>query len=170
LKAIGTEDDKITFTCLRDDPYPGCWAGAHFTETSLDSELDNTIFEYAGYEWNNSTAVCVENSLVTIKDSLFRYNKNKGIYLVNSDSLIDNVQFTENVTYCEECHNKSISVGVYVSGGSPTIQNSLFKKNGYGIRIQDDGDPSLVDLVFGIGDEANVCNIYKENKCIDPLP
>lgn len=170
LKAIGNENNKIIFTCLRDDSYPGCWGGIYFTETSKDSELNNVIVEYAGGDnWNNRVGVQVEESSVIIKDSLFRYNMYNGVYLINSDSLIENVQFIENATYCAGCHNVFISIGVLISGNSPIIKNSLFKKNGYGIRINS-GSPILSDLIFGTGEEANFCNIFQNNECINPIP
>jgi len=48
LKAIGEEDDKILFTSSRDEPYPGAWDKIEFTPTSINSELNNIILQYAG--------------------------------------------------------------------------------------------------------------------------
>jgi len=79
--------------------------------------------------------------------------------LHNSDSLIDNVQFIDN------------EIGIFMQDGNPTIQSSLFKKNGYGVRISS-GSPILdiPSLIFGTGDEANTCNIFQNSQCINPLP
>jgi len=150
LKAIGKENNEIVFTCSRDNPCPGCWGGIYFTETSIDSELNNIIVEYAGGDkWDNRVGVQAEESSVVIKDSLFRHNMYNGVRLINSDSLIDNVQFIENAT-----HNVSISIGMLISGGSPIVKNSLFKKNGYGIHICENSRASIENNIFEENENA----------------
>ena len=47
LKAVGTENDKITFTGV--DGGPGAWSGIYFAFTqSINNQLDHCIIEYAG--------------------------------------------------------------------------------------------------------------------------
>ena len=63
----------------------------------------------------------------------------------------------------------SPAIALLIDGDSPTIKNSTFKDNYYGIYIQS-GEPLLESLTFGTGEEANECNIYKDGKCINPSP
>jgi len=48
LKALGTAENKIIFTSIRENPGPGSWDVLAFGVSSVDSELDNVIVEYAG--------------------------------------------------------------------------------------------------------------------------
>jgi len=136
------------------------WKKIIFNSTSINSELDNIIVKYSGW-----CALCVKagievnDSLVTLKNSLIESNKYTGVHLNNSDSLIDNVQFIDN------------KIGIFTQDGNPTIQSSLFKKNDYGVRVSN-GSPILdiLSLIFGTGEEANTCNIFQNSQCINPAP
>ena len=61
-------------------------------------------------------------------------------------------------------------MGIGIEAGAPNIKDSLIQKNKYGIFIRDGGDPILEDLTFGAGAEANNCNIFQNNQCINPAP
>jgi parallel beta-helix repeat protein len=117
--------------------------------------------------------IWVEQSSIILKNSIVEKNQYNGLYLVDSSSLIDNVQFLDN-TVCwgtagpgQQSYGGS---GLVVSGGSPGIKNSTFKKHRYAINIRDGGVPILENLIFGTGGEANECNIFQESQCIDSVP
>jgi len=161
--------NNVTFTSFSEDPYPGIWKKIYFSPTSIDSELTNVIVEYAGAEDGQigRSGIKVDQSSITLKDSLIKNNVYAGIYLTDSNSLIDNVQFLDNEPHCKDCYNQYGGMGIGVSAGTPAIKNSIFKKHKYGIYIRDGGTPILENLIFGTGDEANDCNIFQESQCID---
>ena len=134
--------------------------------------MSNVVIEYAGAEaWTEGrSGIRVDQSSIILKDSLIRYNMFAGIYLNNSNSLVDNVQFIENEIWCKECHNQFGGMGIGIMGGAPTIKNSLFKNHRYGLYIRDQADPILEDLIFGTGSEANDCNIYLDGQCLPAWP
>jgi len=70
-------------------------------------------------------------------------NSVRGIWLIDSSSTIDSVQFAG--------FNASLdyySCGVLIQGGNPLIQNSTFKNNAYGIKIEDGAAPLIQDNTF----------------------
>ena len=172
LKAIGTESEKIVFTSFKDDPYPGSWDKIYFGPTSIDSELSNVIIEYAGADaWTQGrSGIRVDQSSIILRNSLIEHNMYAGLILDHSGSLVENVQFLENETYCQECHNQYGGMGIGIMGGTPSIRNSLFESHRYGLYIRDEASPILENLIFGIGDEANDCNIYFNNQCLPAWP
>lgn len=149
LKAIGTEDEKIVFTSYRDDEYggsgnpaPGDWKQIYFSPTSVNSELINVIVKYGGsfpsYEvpcHYLMAAIRVDQSSITLKDSIIEQNRGKGVYLINSSSIIDNVQFFNN-TPCQGYFGQYGGTGISIEGGSPTVENSTFRGNVFGIEIR----------------------------------
>ena len=66
--------------------------------------------------------------------------------------------------------NKYGGHAVSIYGGDPTIRNSSFKKSRRAIYVSNNGNSILENLTFGVGDDANECNIFKGNECINPLP
>ncbi|MBU0476576.1 right-handed parallel beta-helix repeat-containing protein, partial [Patescibacteria group bacterium] len=166
LKAIGAPDEKIIFTSWSSDPQPGSWKQIYFTETAgADSELSNVIIEYGG-NFPSSSASChwqmaavfVDKSSIILKNSIVNHNKSKGIYLMNSSSVIDNVQFSNNVP-CQGYFGEYYGAGVLIQSGDSIIKNSTFKSNKYGIYIQS-GASLLENLTFGEKDEKNNIDIY----------
>jgi len=133
LTAIGEEDDKITFTSVKDPLYAGAWDGIYFEGVGANnSEINNIILEYAGGNKNRrGFGLEIKDSSINIQNSLFEGNRYSGIHLINSDSLIDNVEFSKTGTNDANYG----SIGLWIEGGSPTIQSSLFKNNSYGSYV-----------------------------------
>ncbi len=171
ISVLGTlKADNVLFTSFSESPYPGSWKKIYFSPTSADSELTNVIVEYGGAEDGQigRSGIKVDQSSITLKDSIIKNNVYAGIYLTDSNSLIDNVQFLDNEPHCKDCYNQYGGMGIGISAGAPAIKNSIFKKHKYGINIRDGGAPILENLIFGTGDEANECSIFQENQCINP--
>ncbi len=161
LNAVGTPDKPIIFRAYNYDKdwiLPGNWLGLRFTKTSKNSDLENINITYGGAFYGNpsnedfSSAIKVDQSLITLKNSVIQKNANNGIWLVNSPSVIDNVQFLEQKTSTVSLPAKAI----YVQGGSPIIKNSNFENNSYGIYIDGWHNPDTGEDVLGTPD-------YSEN-------
>ena len=172
LNAIGTENEKIIFTSYRDEKYGGSggakagdWYQIYFSETSTDSKLNNIIVKYGGGSYFTdppcpywTAAIRVKEASILIKNSTFEQNQNKGLYLIDTPSttIIDSVQFLNHQVGC----GSSPAIALLIDGDSPTIKNSTFKNNYYGIYIQS-GEPTLEEgLTFGENDEKNNIDIY----------
>jgi len=150
IKAVGTPAEKIIFTTFFDDEYggdanndsdgstpkEGNWLGIELTKNSLNSQFDYAVFRYGGGSLFILGAVIkVDQSLVSIKNSVFENNANRGIFLVNSDSVIDSNQFL-NIKIGEGFIG-FMARAIDVRGGNPQIINSYFKDNNCGIAIED---------------------------------
>ena len=153
LKAIGgqSESEKIIFTSILDNDSEseknavnlssGSWNKLYFTSKSRDSELENIIISYAG---GGSGTPCspemsgikVEASSINIKNSIIKNNQYRGLYLIDSNSIIDGVQFLNNSVCCPTCQNQYGGYGLEIEGGKPIIKNSIFKSNIYGIYVK----------------------------------
>ena len=128
LKAIGTADGPIIFTSIYDPPIPGQWKELYFTETSQNSELEYVQVRYG-------TGIKVNQSNISLKNSVIEKNINRGIWLINSPSIIDSVNILDNIgtTYNPTGYGK----GIEVQGGSPTVINSNIAGNYYGLYLSD---------------------------------
>jgi parallel beta-helix repeat protein len=169
LKAIGKPNEKIVFTSYFDDEYGGSggpsagnWGQIYFTKTSTDSQLENVIVRYGGCIVSSfidcpqqMAGILVDNTSISLKDSRIENNKSKGLYLINSSSTIDGVEFLNHRVGCKTWQGTIPAIALLIEGGSPTIKNSTFKNNYYGIYIQN-GNPTLENLTF----EDNTKNIY----------
>ncbi len=142
LKAIGMSDLPILFGSYYYDQdwiSHGAWLGLRFTKTSKESVLENVNISYGGAfhgnPWNQdfTSAIKVDQSSISLKNSIIQKNANNGIWLINSLSIIDSVQFLEHSISTVTLPAKAI----YVQGGSPNIKNSKFTNNYYGIYIDD---------------------------------
>jgi len=140
LKAIGSPDSPITFRPYyydQDWVLPGNWAGLRFTKTSQNSDLEYINISLGGAFYNDpgnqnfTSAIKVDQSAISLKNSVVHNNANNGLWLVNSPSVVDNVQFADHIYKTVGLDPK----GIFVEGGTPTIENSLFKNNTYGIYI-----------------------------------
>jgi len=162
LKAIGTENEKIIFTSLSDNPYPGSWDQIYFSQTSTDSELDNVIVQYGGGGYGtpcspDMAGIWVEQSSIILKNSIVEKNQYNGLSLVNSSSLIDNVQFLDN-TVCWGTagpgQHRYGGSSLAISGGNPVIQNSIFKRNVIGLYIGNKALPEIKNNIFEENEKA----------------
>ncbi len=171
LKAIGTSNSPITFR-----PYnsinPGSWLGLRFTKTNKDSELENINISYGGAFYGHpqnqdfTSAIKVDQSIISLKNSVVQKNANNGVWLINSPSFIDSVQFLEHSISTVLIPAKAI----YVQGGSPTIKNSKFTNNYYGIYIENIlGTPILENNEFE-GTIHKTLDIPDDIYYVNPLP
>jgi hypothetical protein len=91
LIAIGTEDNRITFTSANGNPLPDDWMSITFSNTSTDAVfeaggnwvggciLENCIVEYAGAGDYTTGAVTIDNCLPYIHLCIIRNNHASGI-------------------------------------------------------------------------------------------
>jgi hypothetical protein len=91
LIAIGTEDNRITFTSANGNPLPNDWMSITFSNTSTDAIfeaggnwvggciLENCIVEYAGAGDYTTGAVTIDNCLPYIHSCIIRNNHASGI-------------------------------------------------------------------------------------------
>ena len=145
LRAQGTSDQKIVFTAYADDEYggdtngdsdnslptPGQWYGIEFTKDSSGSELENIVLRYAGADLGNNfgAGIKVNQSNISLRNSVLQNNRNSGLLLINSLSIVNNVQFLGHTKPDLPKEPKA----VYIQGGKPEIKNSHFQDNYYGI-------------------------------------
>ncbi|MCX6723806.1 MAG: right-handed parallel beta-helix repeat-containing protein [Candidatus Staskawiczbacteria bacterium] len=137
LKAVGTSDKPIIFRSYyydRDWILPGGWNGLWFLETSKDSDLESVDVNLSGAFYADGrsfgAAIRVDQSSILLKNSIIQHNKNNGVWLQNSSSVVDNVKFLDHRT---QIYGITPGKAVFVQGGSPTINNSSFQDQPYGI-------------------------------------
>jgi len=146
LKAIGTPDEPIIFTALKDDefggdtnqdadassPQPGSWLGLYFSKDATNlSELDNAVVRYGGKVLGSSfgAGIKADQVAISLSNSVIEKNKNNGLWLANSPSIIDSSYFQDQTDIEEK--------GIYVQGGNSDliIKNSNISNNYYGIYV-----------------------------------
>jgi hypothetical protein len=180
VKAVGDDANKIVFTSYDDNDYggdirtpgdttqanPGQWLGILFNQDSSGSDLENTIVRYAGANSSGDykAGIKVDRSSILLKDSVIEKNLNNGVWLVNSPSIIDSVQFLDNQTTDSSLLNGE---AIFVQGGNPEIKNCIFKRNYYSIFLTDigqDASPSVENNDF----QENNYSIYLTGSNIYP--
>ena len=147
LKAIGTSDNPIIFRHYyydRDWSGPGKWLGLYFAKSSKDSDLENIDISFAGSlslsdKKSYGAAIRVDQSSISLKNSKVWSNSNCGIFLENSGSVIDGVQFFN--------HKETGAAAVAIQGGSPEIKNSNFQTQSYGIYKSNWINPDTAEVV-----------------------
>lgn len=153
LKAIGGENKEITFTSLSQPAY---WQGIYFSQTSFNSELNWTIVRYGKRSIGEPPAILVDNSSITFRNSILENYTDRGIKLVNSNSLIEKVNFLGGGITIS-------TVGIEIRNGSPTIKNcDLIKSNKHGIFIAFLTGEAL-PIIEGNNFEENENSIYALN-------
>lgn len=153
LKAIGGENKEITFTSLSPPAY---WQGIYFSQTSFNSELNWTIVRYGKRSIGEPPAILVDNSSITFRNSILENYTDRGIKLVNSNSLIEKVNFLGGGITIS-------TVGIEIRNGSPTIKNcDLIKNNKHGIFIAFLTGEAL-PIIEGNNFEENENSIYALN-------
>ena len=139
LSAVGSPQSQIIFKPYNTTSLPGDWLGLSFAKTSQNSQLENVDISYAG-SLNNpdfGAGIKVDQSSISLKNSVVKKNTNNGVWLINSPSAIDNAQFLEQNTSTISSDAKA----VYIQGGLPAIYNSYFKDNYYGVYADSWHDP-----------------------------
>jgi len=136
LNAVGKENEQILFTSTADR-----WIGMVFegneSEIEISSYLEYVVIEKAkSWESPSYPAVKIDKKAVSIKNSTLDASYNyRGIYLIDSYSIIDNVilNYFNDSLYP---HSGEYTSAIYIEGGAPTIKNSIFQTASYGIYIQ----------------------------------
>ena len=140
LKAIGEENKKIIFTSLNE---PTHWNGIYFSASSAGSELNWAEIRYGrrNPKLGLPPAILIENSSISMSSSTIENYTDRGIKLINSSSTIENVSFL----------GPGIGptiIGLDIEQGNPTIKNSYFKNNRYGISINQKAYPLVENNNF----------------------
>ncbi len=149
LKAIGgeTDDEKIVFTSYSSNPQAGDWKQIYFSPTSVDSKLINVIVNYEGSDPSYDPlcpgqmgAIRVDQSSITLKNSIIEQNQRKGLYLINSSSTIDNVQFLNHQIGCTGLSGTYYdAIALWIEGSEKFPQlgaNIIFQDNSKDIFIE----------------------------------
>lgn len=164
LSAIGVAGQPIVFTSVDDREYgedvwpgnttpvaPGQWSGILFSESSVNSNLENAIIRYGGGNLGGYVGggIGVRQSAIKLKNSIIQNNKLSGLQMINSLSEIDSVEFLGNAS-TESGINFN---GIFVLGGAPTVKNSYLAENNYGVYMDSwngiKPNPFLENLTFG---------------------
>ena len=162
IKAEGSSDQPIIFTSP--SPQDGDWSGIWFDQGSQGSILDNVIVEYAGsrvrpfragsqYSPDSvGAAIKVEDTSVTIKNSIIRNSLFKGVWLVNSpNTVIENTIFQNNNEFDFLSASQfpwDRNIAIYVDSSNPEIKNSTFENNLTGIYLVNGSEPIIQDNLF----------------------
>ena len=159
ILAQGTPEQKIIFTSNNESPSVGDWGFLYF-KNSLGSKLENIILEYGGKyyirypyapNWTKG-AIYVEGGEIEIKSSIIKDCYTRGLWLVNSSSIVENVEFSN----IKDQPNYQATVALLIEGGNPVIKNSKFKGNTIGIKITGNATPQIKNNTF----EENEIPIY----------
>ncbi len=152
LKAIGQESQPITFT--RYEQSPGLnWPGIYFSSTSQDSILDWVNIEKARSWDADHFIIKVDQSSVNFQNLTSQNNFNRyGIILSNSSSTINSNAFSG----FNDSSQGADPAAIYIKQGNPTVKNSIFEDNTYGIKIEQGASPIIEGNYF----EENEKPIY----------
>lgn len=125
--------------------------------TSTGSSFTNTLVRYAGNNnLSDSTAkkgaVGVDGAAVTFDGLVVEQSNFHGLSLVNSNSTITNSRFSSST------NSTALASGVYISGGSPTISNSVISGNYRGVTIEN-ATPTVTGNTFTSNSAEAIVNI-----------
>lgn len=150
LVANGTPDAPITFTSWdKYHPTPGDWRGVELYSKSSSTSLDHTIIEYGG--GNNYGNLYIRSSDVTVSRSVISNSAENGIYVyVGADPELSKLRVFENV---------NAGIRTTGSGTNPTITESTFQGNTYGIYATGSSNP-IIGGESGLGNNFYHSRIY----------
>jgi hypothetical protein len=118
LQAVGTANQKITFTSNYNESSAGDWIALEFT-SATQSTLTYCVLEYA------VDAIKMENSNVEVKNSEIRFSQENGVTALNSTLRIQDSTISDS----------SMSGIELASGNQATIVNSTIKANKDGLML-----------------------------------
>lgn len=149
LEAIGTSSNPIIFRPRGGATTPGAWAGIIFEKNSINSKLENVQISYSGarlFGVSFGSAIKVDQSVISLKNSTIQDSQNSGLWLVNSNSIIDSVQFLNH----KVAETGYIAAAVIIQGGSSTteIGNSSFTSQRYGIYERSWTNPDTSEVIL----------------------
>ncbi|MCH7883584.1 lamin tail domain-containing protein [Patescibacteria group bacterium] len=131
-------------------PGPGSWQQIAIGPSSQNSSFTHTIIRYGGRWFSNvmrpmRSMVLVDGTDAEFKNVTIEYSQKHGLSLRDSSSTItdslfryDTVRFPYDLGFPP---NDSDAAGMFVSGGSPVINNNTFHNHRYGLRVEN--SPSL---------------------------
>ncbi len=115
MLAQGTAENRIIFTAF---PNQAPWKEIYFEPESQNSILENVTISYgAGYSYKG--AIHVQNTSVEFNNVIFDNNGRSGLFLENSDSVVQNSYFQNN------------EIGIRIEGTekTPQITDYYFENN-----------------------------------------
>jgi len=149
LSAIGTTDQKITFTSSSTQPAAGDWEWLELENAS--STLKNVVIQYAGKKEGNPPenppftkgTIYINGGSVEISDSIIEESQTLGIWLTSSPSVkIQNLELKNIAGDWEK------PAAIYIASGTPTIENSIFTSNNIGILTENIANPIIKNNIF----------------------
>lgn len=128
IQALGTQQNKVTFTSASGSPTPGIWSGIYLNgEDTINitshSRFDHCIFQYADKAINNpqshplmnDDSIVVSNSLFTLNlTGIWSYSSGSGAFYVYNSIFNNNTTGVYNVTPMEvdQCELTNNNIGV----------------------------------------------------------
>jgi len=176
LVAIGTEDNPIIFTSVKDDsvggdtnkdgnltiPRHGDWPWVRFASGSTGT-IQHAIIRYGGKGWSvlpsYHSQLAIEGSSPTISNVRIENGYNwagYGIKVLGSNSVIEDCVITNDLD--EPDLSNAISYGIWIDGGSPHIlRNEIYNNGASGIILVEQyyeiGNPEITDnRIYNNGD------------------
>jgi len=136
LRAMGEIEKEIIFTSTA-DRWPGIIFENETSETEISSQLEYVKIEKAkSWEPPAFPAIKINKKAISIKNSILDANLNyRGIFLVESFSIIDNVTFN-NFNGSPHPSTGEYPSAIFIDGGAPIIKNCYFPTASYGVTIQ----------------------------------
>lgn len=155
----GSSGKEVIFTSVKDGfdnhdsyndglaspPAKGDWQYIYFNPSSQNSVINYALIRYGGGT-SPYGAMEAEETGVSVNNSTFTLNNHHGLGLKNSNSTISNSVFSNH--FWTNPNGSQYGRGLYIEGGSPTIQNSSFTGNYYGLVAYSGAAPILSGNTF----------------------
>jgi hypothetical protein len=144
LQALGTEEDKITFTSNATSPQANDWYGIRLRPNSVGKFNNcNVKYGYCGIE-------AISNDTLLVDSSLIESNQTYGI----------NISQTQSAEIKESEFNGSV-YGIKSTSTSPIIANNKFESNAsYGIFLEETDDAMILkNYINGLSDAPTLYGI-----------
>ena len=147
LKAIGSNENKITFTSNNSSPNNGDWNHVLFSDTSIDANYDSegnylngSIIRYCNFNYGggvNLGTLNINKSRPHVEFSTFSNSSSDGIYINNANPKIENCNISNN-------NGAGILSPSYLYNNDIEITKSIINNNiGGGIQIESSGNGLL---------------------------
>jgi hypothetical protein len=139
LLAKGKADKEIVFSS-DSDPSGGAgwWGQIYFAPSSQNSILEHCQIRYGGKKQNNSSIIIVDTTSIEFKNCLLENFNVSGLKLLDSYSQIENLTV----------QNGPSGSAISISGGTPTIRNSIFKNTYSGMIITGGSKAEVTENYF----------------------
>ena len=129
LFADGTAENRILFTTLDAAP----WSNVKITSSSANSSISYANFTGGGKFYSNTPTeeralFSAISSSPAISNSVFENSISAGLKLTNSNANVSGNTFSAGTSTADR-------IGVYVTGGAPTISGNTFLNNDVGLSM-----------------------------------